>query len=143
MNYSTCDGKLWEAHIAWICYCNEHDLEDPFILLEDLRAEYVEREEVSPGKMMITIHDKSEELEIREKELEKYRDEYIQDRELFTGQFLLKNYGYNDLINFAQAQDPYHRKLNEWLKTVGPCQGKDGQCSFFCPIFNQCNNIGD
>ena len=143
MGHLSLDGKYWNAHIAWICHCRNNNLPDPFEALENLRAEYTEYKELSPGRTQVIIHDMTEEQKNRQKELEKYRNEYISERELFTGQFLLNNYGYNDLINFAQAQDPYHRKLIEWLNTIGPCEGKDGQCSFFCPIFNQCSKIGD
>jgi hypothetical protein len=136
-------ANLFAAHEAWDRYCIKNNIRDPFKALEDLRDEYTEYHH-HPEKGLfsgeIIIHDMTEEQKIREIQLKKERDEYIKDRELFVGQFLLKNYGYNELSNFAQSHHyEFNGKLQEWFQTVKPCEGKDGQCQIFCPIFQECN----
>ena len=134
-------ANLFAAHEAWDRYCIKNKIKDPFKALEDLRNEYTEYYHYSNGSGEIIIHDMTEEQKIREIQLKKERDEYIKDRELFVGQFLLNHYGYNELSNFAQSHpSEYSIKLREWFQTVKPCEGRDGQCQIFCPIFQECNN---
>ncbi len=136
--------SLFDAHNAWRVHCIENDIRDPFQALDDLRNEYIEycpHPEKGLFSADIIFHDMTEEQKIREIQLKKERDEYIKDRELFLGQFLLKNYGYSELSNFAQEHpSEYSIKLQEWFKNVKPCEGKDGQCEIFCPIFDECKN---
>ena len=132
--------NLFAAHDAWIMYCIRNNIKDPFKALDDLYNEYTEYHWHPQGGAEIIIHDMSEEQKNREIQLKKERDEFIQDRELFTGQFLLDNYGYSELFNFAQSHLPEGSiKLQEWFATVKPCEGRDGQCQVFCPIFEKCN----
>lgn len=136
-------ANLFAAHEAWDRYCVKNKIKDPFKALEDLRNEYTEYHHY-PEKGLFTgeiiIHDMTEEQKNREIQLKKERDEYIKDRELFVGQFLLNHYGYNELSNFAQSHfSESSSKLQEWFQTVKPCEGKDGQCQIFCPIFQECN----
>ena len=134
--------NLFDAHNAWDIYCIKNNIKDPFKALEDLRNEYTEYYWYPNGNGEIKIHNMSEEQKIREIQLKKERDEYIKDRELFVGQFLLKKYGYSELSNFAQSHPSENSiKLQEWFKTVKPCEGKDGQCQIFCPIFGNCKNM--
>lgn len=137
--------NLFAAHNAWDMHCIKNNIKDPFKALEDLRNEYTEYHHYPEKGLFsgeIIIHDMSEEQKIREIQLKKERDEYIKDRELFVGQYLLKNYGYNELSNFAQSHLLESSiKLQEWFKNVRPCEGKDGQCQIFCPIFNNCENL--
>lgn len=133
-------ANLFIAYEAWDEYCRENKIKDPFKALEDLRNEYTEYYYIPESHSTnITISDMTEEQKNREIQLKKYRDEYIQDRELFVGQFILKNYGYNELTKFAQSHFSENSiKLQEWFQTVKPCEGKDGQCRMFCPIFRDC-----
>lgn len=137
-------ANLFAAHEAWDRYCIQNKIKDPFKALEDLRNEYTEYHHYPEKGLFsgeIIIHDMTEEQKIREIQLKKERDEYIKDRELFVGQFLLKHYGYNELSNFAQSHPSESSiKLREWFQTVKPCEGRDGQCQIFCPIFQECNN---
>lgn len=136
-------ANLFAAHEAWDEYCRGNKIRDPFKALEDLRNEYTEYYYIPKlHSTNITINDMTEEQKNREIQLKKERDEYIQNRELFVGQFLLKNYGYNELSSFAQSHHYENSsKLQEWFQTVKPCEGKDGQCRMFCPIFNNCDKI--
>lgn len=134
-------ANLFAAHEAWERYCIQNKIKDPFKALEDLRNEYIEYHfHPESYSTDIIINDMTEEQKNREIQLKKERDEYLKDRELFVGQFLLKYYGYNELSNFAQSHpSEYSIKLQGWFQTVKPCEGKDGQCQIFCPIFQECN----
>ncbi len=134
-------ATLFAAHEAWDRYCIKNKIRDPFKALEDLRNEYIEYYfHPDSHSTDIIINNMTEEQKNREIQLKKERDEYIKDRELFVGQFLLKHYGYNELSNFAQSHpSEYSIKLRQWFQTVKPCEGKDGQCQIFCPIFQECN----
>ena len=135
-------ANLFAAHEAWERYCIKNKIRDPFKALEDLRNEYTEYYfHPDSHSTDIIINDMTEEQKNREIQLKKERDEYLKDRELFVGQFLLNHYGYNELSNFAQSHPPESSiKLREWFQTVKPCEGRDGQCQIFCPIFQECNN---
>ena len=135
-------ANLFAAYEAWDRYCIKNKIKDPFKALEDLRNEYIEYYfHPKLHRTDIIINDMTEEQKNKEIQLKKERDEYLKDRELFVGQFLLNNYGYNELSNFAQSHpSESSSKLREWFQTVKPCEGKDSQCQIFCPIFYECNN---
>lgn len=133
-------ANLFAAHEAWDRYCIKNKIKNPFKALEDLRNEYTEYYWYPNGSGEIIIHNMTDEQKTREIQLKKERDEFIKDRELFVGQFLLKKYGYSELSNFAQGHpSEYSTKLQEWFATVKPCEGKDGQCQIFCPHFDNCD----
>lgn len=136
-------ANLFAAHKAWDRYCRENKIKDPFKALEDLRNEYTEYHfHPESYKTDIIINNMTEEQKNREIELKKECDEYLKDRDLFVGQFLLKNYGYNELSNFAQSHHyEFSSKLQEWFQTVTPCEGKNGQCLIFCPNFYNCDKF--
>lgn len=136
-------ANLFAAHAAWDRYCIQNKIKDPFKALKDLRNEYTEYHfHPESHSTNITINDMTEEQKIREIQLKKERDEYIEDRELFVGQFVLNYYGYNELSSFVQSHpSEYSIKLREWFQTVKPCEGRDGQCQIFCPNFNHCDKI--
>ena len=135
-------ANLFAAHEAWDRYCIKNKIKNPFKALEDLRNEYIEYYfHPESHSTDIIINNMTEEQKNREIQLKKERDEYIKDRELFVGQFLLNHYGYNELSNFAQSHpSEYSIKLQQWFQNVKPCKGKNGQCQIFCPIFQKCNN---
>lgn len=132
--------SLFAAYGAWNKYCKKNKIKDPFIALEDLRNEYTEyyyHPELHSTN--IVISNMTEEQKNREIQLKKERDEYLKDRDLFVGQFILENYGYNELTKFVQNHHyESSSKLQEWFQTVRPCEGKYGQCRMFCPIFSDC-----
>lgn len=120
-------ANLFAAHNAWDIHCIKNNIRNPFKALEDLRNEYTEYYWYPNGSGEIITHSMTDEQKNREIQLKKERDEYIKDRELFVGQFLLKKYGYNELSNFAQGHpSEYSTKLQEWFATVKPCEGRDG-----------------
>lgn len=133
-------ANLFAAHEAWDRHCIKNNIKDPFKALEDLRNEYTEYYWYPNGSGEIITHNMTDEQKTREIQLKKERDEFIKDRELFVGQFLLKKYGYSELSNFAQSHpSEYSTKLQEWFATVKPCEGRDGQCQIFCPHFGNCD----
>ena len=133
-------ANLFAAHEAWDRHCIKNNIKNPFKALEDLRNEYTEYYWYPNGSGEIITHNMTDEQKTREIQLKKERDEFIKDRELFVGQFLLKKYGYSELSNFAQGHpSEYSTKLQEWFATVKPCEGKDGQCQIFCPHFGNCD----
>lgn len=133
-------ANLFAAHEAWDRYCIKNNIKNPFKALEDLRNEYTEYYWYPNGSGEIITHNMTDEQKTREIQLKKERDEFIKDRELFVGQFLLKKYGYSELSNFAQSHpSEYSTKLQEWFATVKPCEGRDGQCQIFCPHFGNCD----
>lgn len=140
MEQNRLNGEQWNAYNEWLTFCCINRIPNPFEMLDELRAEYTEYNKLENGAVQVIIHDMSEEQKNRQKELEKYRDWYIEEREFFKGRFLFKNYGYNALSNFAQWHPSQNcTALQEWYRNVRPCEGGDGQCLMFCPIFNECN----
>ena len=62
-------------------------------------------------------------------------------REIWEGQYILEEYGYELLENFYKMHNTdaiYDVEFRKWFDTVKPCQGQDGQCNIFCPQFNNC-----
>lgn len=137
--------NLFAAYKAWDEYCRENKIKDPFKALEDLRNEYTEYYfQPESYRTDIIISDMTEEQKIREIQLKKDRDNYIQDRRLWVAKYILENYGYDELINFAQnhsgaGQSGPPSDFAVWLNSIRPCEGKNGECSIFCPDFNNCN----
>ena len=143
MEKTVFDGKLWEAHIAWLAHCVENNILDPFEALQDLWNEHVDISRDRKGITTIIVNDMTEEQKIRQKELEEYRDKFIQERDLFTGQFILNKYGYNALTFFAQAHHSDDSIFQEWYRTIKPCEGAGHSCDLFCPIFTECKEINN
>lgn len=130
--------EIFNADQAWLDYCEENDIRSPWIDLDSLYNEYTHYNYAEDGSINIIMDDMTEEQKIRQKELEKYRDEYLSEKHIFIGQFLLNTNGYNALTFFAQAHYPSDSKFQEWYHTIKPCEGFEGQCDLFCPIFCEC-----
>lgn len=129
---------------AWENYCLKNNILNPFHAIQKLWDEHVTVFKNEKGITTIVINDMTEEQKIRLKELAEYRDKFIQERELFKGQFILNEYGYNALTFFAQVHHAYDTQFQEWYHSVKPCEGFGGQCNLFCPIFCECDkNKGD
>ena len=141
------DSKIFEAHEAWEYHVIKDGIKDVFKELEKLHDEYTHYYHNDNGNTIIIIDDMTEEQKIREKELKEYRNEFMAEREIWMGQYILNTYGYDTLITFAQSHhqgetaEIYDRKFWEWFKHVLSCESKDGQCFIFCPNFNNCNKI--
>lgn len=130
-------SAIFDANMAWDNYCLENNILDPFEALRKLSDEHTTYKGNFDGSMSIIIDDMTEEQKQREKELKIYRDKYILDRYKWVGQYLLEHNGYNTLSYFAQLHT-HNSALLEWFASILPCDGKENQCSIFCPKFNEC-----
>lgn len=63
---------------------------------------------------------------------------FLANKEIWMGQYLFEKYGYNELSNFAQKHSQEDLAFTQWYANLKPCEGKDGSCNIFCPIFNIC-----
>lgn len=128
----------WIAHREWDQFIINNRIRNPFKALDDLRSEYITYVPHSDGSTDIFIDDMTEEQKARETELKKERDEFIVKRDIWVGNYLLKNFGYDDLTKFAQTQSQGETAFQKWFGQIRPCQGLNGTCNMFCPIFNNC-----
>jgi len=139
--------KIFKAYEAWENHVIKDNIKDAFKELEKLHDEYTHYHCNDNGSITIIINNMTDEQKNRKKELEEYRSEFMIEREIWTGQYILNTYGYNTLTTFAQSHrqgetaEIYDRKFWEWFEHVIPCEGKDGQCLIFCPNFNNCDKI--
>ena len=145
-------SKILDAEMAWHHYCLENDIIDPW--------EWIDACEKQVNKQWETIDDKRHKIfhfdivpleewpnELREeyKLAKTYRDQYMCDREVWKGQYILDNYGYNALIFFAQTHSQEETALKcdkafwKWFEQVEPCDGQEEQCSMFCLKFLECS----
>lgn len=142
-------SKIFWAHEAWQNYCIKNKIQDPFKLIRDIEDEYHHYKEIFDEKghhkgTEITIDDPTEEQQKRLKKAKEYRDSYMISREIWKGKYIFKNFGYNILSKFAQTHSlsetapSYDKAFHQWHRTIHPCDGADGQCSFACPIFYNC-----
>ena len=65
-------------------------------------------------------------------------DKYMDDREIWVGNYILKNFGYDALIIFAQTHGQEETAFQEWFAQIEPCAGIEAQCSIFCLKFLEC-----
>ena len=138
-------ANLFTAHEAWDRYCIENKIKDPWKLIDSIKNEYTTYQSQDDGSTLIIINDPTPEQKERLRNAEYYRDNYIEDRRLWMAKYVLENYGYDELISFAQMHSGGGKSgppsdFAVWLNSVKPCEGKDGQCQIFCPIFQECNN---
>ena len=132
------------AYSAWDDYCRENNIEDPWELIDSIESEYTTYQSQDNGGTLIIVNDPTPEQEKRLRNAKYYRDNYIQDRRLWIAKYILENYGYDELINFVQLDSGGGRSgppsdFAVWLSSVRSCEGKTGECSIFCPDFNNCN----
>lgn len=129
------------AYNAWRQHCADENIQDPWELERSIQDEYTDYgNKIIGGREIYTINVKepTEDQIQRLKDCYKYRKDYMRDRDIWTGNYLLKNYGYNDLTIFAQAHSRDNPAFQEWFSNIKPCEGIDGQCAFICPIFQTC-----
>ncbi len=152
---------IFSAHNAWREHCIKCGITDPWKMEREIEDEYTHHgEEIINGvkAMTISYDEPTEEQKKRLRECHEYRDEYMCDREKWIGDYIFKNFGYNDLTIFAQSHSKRKSALKcdkvfwQWFKTIYPCEGKEGQCTFSCPVFHNCpyyeqgiyrKNLGD
>lgn len=138
------DGAInFEAHEAWHQYCADVGRADPWTLIRDLENEYIIRT-YNDKEWHIEMNEPNDEQKAKMKDLLKYRDEYMCERDVWQGQYIFDNYGYAqakkyvDLNTRYTENEPYSIAVRQWFNNLRPCEGKEGQCSFVCPVFNTC-----
>lgn len=151
MVLSETGSKFFVTHEAWYDYCQENNIKDPWVLMrtceDKVNKHWQEINDKGHTVWYAEIHSKDEwPAEILEEynKLKNYRDQYMCDREIWEGEYILKNFGYDVLIKFAQTHSQgetapsYDKAFHEWFAKVYPCEGAEKQCSFACPVFNNC-----
>jgi len=142
-------SKIFWAHDAWHEHCEEEGIADPWQLMREcsdkVNKHWVETDKKGRTTWYAETKSKDEwpkEILEEYKKLEAYRDEYMCDREIWEGQYILKEYGYETLLAFARNHghnQEYDLAFWDWFITVLPCEGYTGQCSFDCPVIGNCN----
>lgn len=136
-------SRIFNANMEWDAYVSENHIRDPFKEQRENWKNFTKTIRNSDGSTTIIIDDKQ--LADKKKELKEYIPLFIAEREIWIGQYLLKNYGYDTLSYFAQTHSngetasSYDRKFWEWFERIFPCDSKEGQCHIFCPNFNNCD----
>lgn len=143
--------KIMDAHSAWMKYCRENHIEDPFELIrkchDKVNTTCTKYDEKGYPITYIDFHSYDEwppDAYYELQKLEKYRDKYMSEERVWEGKYILKNFGYNVLSIFAQANmgdEPYNQDFKAWYAMVRPCDGPQGQCNMYCNYFNECERI--
>lgn len=138
------DGAInFEAHEAWHEYCDTKGIADPWTLIRNLEDEYIIRI-YNDKEWYVKMYEPNDEQKAKMKDLLKYRDEYMCERDVWQGQYIFDNYGYAqakkyvDLNTRYTENEPYSIAVRQWFNILRPCEGKEGQCSFVCPVFQTC-----
>lgn len=80
------DGAInFEAHEAWWQYCADIERADPWKLIRDLEDEYIIHI-YNDKEWYIKMNEPNDEQKARMKDLLKYRDEYMCERNVWQGQ---------------------------------------------------------
>lgn len=151
MVLSETGSKFFITHEAWHDYCEENKIADPWVLIRECESKInkhwkeIDKNGHTIWHMEIYSKDEwPEDLREEYNKLVKYRDQYMCDREVWEGEYMLKNFGYDLLTKFAQTHSrgetasQQDRAFYEWYEQVHPCEGADKQCNFACPVFNNC-----
>lgn len=138
------DGTInFEAHEAWHEYCINNNKPDPWKLIRDLENEYIIRT-YNDKEWRIEMNEPNDIQKARMEDLLKYRDEYMCDRDVWEGQYIFDNYGYEQVKKYVNLHtqytenEPYSIAVRQWFNNLRPCISAEGQCSFACPVFNTC-----
>ena len=143
-------SEIFQAYEAWHIHCIKEGIEDPWELIDKINNEFTEYKDLvnQCNKWIgteIKIKEPVPEQVKRLTDAKIYRDNYLVMRELWVGNYILENFGYNTLSIFAQQHiksktaQIYDREFWKWFSTIRPCDGLHGQCSIFCQHFNNCN----
>lgn len=140
-------SKIFQAYEAWHIHCIKEGIEDPWELIDKINNEFIEYKNLVNrcNKWIgteIKIKEPVPEQVKRLNDAKIYRDNYLVMRELWVGNYILENFGYNTLSIFAQQHKTvqiYDKEFWKWFSTICPCDGPYGQCSIFCQHFNNCN----
>jgi len=147
MKLSQNGSQSFFAYEAWREYCLENNIVDPWQLEREIENEYKHSyttvNDHGNTEWHINYDEPTEEQKQRLKECHKYRNQYIQDREIWVGKYILKNFGYNALTFFAQAQTRKESAFQDWFAQIEPCEGNEQQCNMFCLKFTECPYRGE
>lgn len=156
-NYS---NAIFSAEEAWYEHCKENNIEDPvqkLIELEEEKEQITEMEDAveeapamaeecfenridyyEPQRGRAYRQDPFQAYGEKYKAFKQYKKIYSATKNLWIGNYLLQNFGYDVLSNFAQTHSSDEALLT-WFNAVHPCDGFNGQCSIFCSIFGTCD----
>ena len=138
------DGAInFEAHEAWQQYCADVGRADPWVLIRNLEDEYTIRT-YNDKEWRIEMNEPNDEQKARMKDLLKYRDDYMCERDVWEGQYIFDNYGYAQAEKYVNLNtrftenEPYSIAVRQWFNNLWPCASAEGQCAFSCPVFQTC-----
>ena len=140
---------MLDAIDAWNEYVKKNGIKNPWKLFEEFRDKIGMKWKEEVTKNGITISYKTvcgrnewdDDVKKEYDELLEYRDQYLIDKEIWMGEYILKMFGYEKLKEFAaqhKSKEKYDMKFHEWMATIYPCEGKERQCNMNCPVFNKC-----
>ena len=141
MVLSKSGSQTFIAYEAWHEYCKNNNIKDPWQFEREIEKEYTHYgEKIINGVKAWTINydNPNEDQRKRLAECHKYRDKYMDDREIWVGNYILKNFGYDALIIFAQTHGQEETAFQKWFEQIEPCDGQEAQCSMFCLKFLEC-----
>ena len=141
--------NYFDVQDAWMYFCEQNNKPDPWHLIKELEDEYTHYDTDcdNQGRVIswnIQVNDQTEEQKERMRELIKYRDEYMCERDVWKGQYIFENYGYVEAEKYVNLNtrftenEPYAIAVRRWFNNLHPCESKEGQCSFICPVFQTC-----
>lgn len=143
-------SKIFWVHEAWQEHCIENNIVDPWVWMrqceDKINKHWKEIDEKGHIVWHAEIHSKDEwpeELLKEYNQAEEYRSKYMIDREIWEGKYILEEYDYALLEYFYKmhnTDEPYDVAFRKWFETVKPCESQEGQCSLFCPQFNNCGD---
>lgn len=146
-------SKIFLTHEAWQEYCAENNIVDPWTWMrqceDKINKHWVETNDKGHTIWHYESHSQDEwpeELLKEYNQAKEYRSEYMTMREIWEGQYILEEYGYELLENFYKIHNTdaiWDVKFRKWFDTIEPCRGQERQCNIFCPQFNSCGSEGD
>lgn len=156
MTLSENGSKIFSAQMAWQDYCYKHHIEDPWKLLRNCEnkinkhwSEIDEHGHTIWKAQIYNINEWPQDIQNEYNKLIEYRDQYMCDREIWEGKYILKNFGYDVLSIFAQAHSQEETALKcdrafwDWFAHINSCEGANGQCAIFCEHIGNCEKEFD
>lgn len=136
--------QILTADEAWRKYCKETNLLNPYSEIDKVRNQFYHytQDPDYKGVTHIKVDNMNDEAKERIKELNEMKPLYDFKRRKWIGQYILDKYGYNSLMMYASyAEQKADGGFQEWYLERRPCEGPDKECSLFCPIFTECEEI--
>ena len=100
-------SEIFQAYEAWHIHCIKEKIKDPWELIDKINDEFTEYKNLvnKCNKWIgteIKIKEPTPEQVKKLNDAKIYRDNYLIMRELWVGNYILENFGYNILSIFAQ-----------------------------------------